>query len=70
MLPAGIAGIGLDQALSDRQRVLVRFQRLIEMALRREHAPNPDVQIGPIALPAGIGGIGLGQALDDADPSR
>ena len=62
-LPAGIAGVGLGQAVGNGEAVLVGFQRLGEIALRHQHVADPVVGDGEIALPAGIAGVGLGQAV-------
>ena len=67
MLPAGIAGVGLGQAVADGEAVAVGFQRLGEIALRHLHVADLLVGDGEIALPAGIAGIGLGQALADGE---
>ena len=67
MLPAGIAGIGSRQPLSDREAVAVRLERAGKVALRRLHVANSVVRHRQIALPAGIAGIGLRQPLSEGE---
>ena len=56
MLPAGIFGIDLGQAVGNRQSVPVRFQGLGESALRYQEVANLDVR-GEIPLPATDSGV-------------
>ena len=66
-LPAGIARVGLGQALSDGEAVAVGLQRLAQLALRHQHVADIVVGGRQIALPAGIAWVGLGQALCDGE---
>ena len=57
-LPAGIAGVGLGQALGDGEAVAEGFQRLGEIALRHQHVADLVIGDREIALPAGIARVG------------
>ena len=69
MLPARVAGIGFGQALSDVEGVAIPFQRLFEIALRREDAAHFDVKIREVPLPARVTLVELDQPLDDVEPT-
>ena len=55
--------VGLGQAVANSQAVLIRFQRLGEIALLLKHAADLEVGEGEIALRASIARVGLGQTV-------
>jgi hypothetical protein len=62
-LPAGIAGVGPDEALPDRLCSLIAVERGREVALIPQHKADVVIRIGRVMLPAGISGIDFDETL-------
>jgi hypothetical protein len=60
-LQAGVSGVGLSEALSDPQIVLVGLQRLGQLALLDQHVADLLLEHRQIALRAGVVEMNLGQ---------
>jgi len=52
-LPAGVSGVGLGEAVSDRQRRAEALQRRRQVALSPLHVADPPMRRRQVALPAG-----------------
>ena len=65
VLPFRNIGIGLREALCNREPVLISFRCACEIALRLKHAAYLAVRDREVAPPAHIVGVGLREALKD-----
>ena len=67
-LPAGVAGVGLRQAVSNREAIAVRTSSApARSPCATCTSPTLLYDTAEIALPAGVAGIGLRQAVDDRE---
>ena len=65
--PTGVAAIGRPGVRRWREAIPVALERLVEFALRHQHAANAAVRHREIVLPTGVAAIGGGQALGDGE---
>jgi hypothetical protein len=69
-LPSCVAGIGVREALSNRETIRVRFERGRKVALRLLHAAKLFIGDREIALPESIAGVGVREALSNRETIR